>query len=233
VVRTLLAAGLLIALLPAHALAQRGRAGTLILQGDFPGAEVYVDAESVGILPLEPLELRPGNHTLRVIRPGFTEFTEVFRIRPRRRTVIQVELMALSMVLSVVSDPPGARIFVDGQFQGEAPREVNLLEGEHSLRLELRGHHDALRSVNALAGVNDSLEVTLEPLPADELALLEPEEPTLFERPVTWVLVGAGALVAATGIILAVVLTSDSPSEADDFCQPSGMDCVRLQVDGI
>ena len=65
--------------------AQRGRrvppTGTLLIEGDQPGAELFIDGEPMGILPVvEPLTLSAGEHTVRAVRPGFTEFSDIVQI---------------------------------------------------------------------------------------------------------------------------------------------------------
>ncbi len=210
--------------------AQRPRAGHLVLEGDQPGAEVYVDAELVGTMPMDPLELSVGEHTLRVTRPGYTELTEVFRIRPRRRTQISVDLLPVSMALSVVTDPEGAQVFVDGRFSGETPLELDLLEGEHSVRVTRAGYHEVVRTVQAAAGQNETLDLELEELPAEEVRAMAGVETELewYEKPLTWILVGGGAVAVAAGILLVVALTSEDPSQADQFCSGGMHDCLRV-----
>ena len=218
----MLGAGLLAAavLLPTlRAEAQRGRRGTVVVLGEQPGAEVYVDAELVGTMPLEPVELEAGSHTIRVVRPGYTEYTDVFRIRPRQQTEVMVDLLAIGMSLSIVTDPEGGRVFVDGNFSGEAPLRIDLLEGDHELRVTRLGYHDAIRTVAAVAGQDETLELALEELPAEERrAIFEPQETEWYEEPLTWILVGGGAAALALGIVLIVVLTQDEDSQLDMFC---------------
>jgi hypothetical protein len=211
------------------AAAQSARPGTLVLDGEQPGAEVFVNAESVGVMPMEALPLEPGSHTVRVVRPGYTEFNEVVEIRPRRETRIEVELYPVSMALMVLSEPLGAQIFVDGNFSGEAPMELELLEGEHSLRLKLLGYHDRIEAVTAVAGSSETLMLELDPLPEDERrALLEPPVTEWYEEPLLWILAGSGAVVLALGITIILVVTATSDTETDLFCAQSG--CARFDL---
>ena len=214
-------------LIPSVVEAQRGRTGRLVLSGDQPGAEVYVDAELIGEMPIDPLELPVGEHALRVTRPGYTELTEVFRIRPRRETRVQVDLLPISMALRVVTDPAGAQVFVDGRFAGESPTDLDLLDGEHSIRVTLPLYVEVVRSVTAVAGQNETMELELEELPEDQMRALvgPPPETEWYEEPLTWVLIGGGAVAVALGVLLIVVLTADEPSQRDMFCAESPLGC--------
>jgi hypothetical protein len=118
-------------------LAARSAMGTLKVDSRPRGAEVFVDGRARGRTPLL-VRLAAGSHRLEVgsranpqvipvaIAGGaqvqqFVEFPEV----PERGE------------LRVVSEPPGARVFVDGTPRGSAPMTVTgLTPGEHSVALE-------------------------------------------------------------------------------------------------
>lgn len=224
------------AVAPASVEAQRrgGRSATgrLIVEGPrFEGAEVFVDAESVGRLPLEPIEIERGEHTVRVVQPGFTEFTEVVFVQRGREVTVNVDMLPVSMVLHVETEPEGAQVFVDGRFSGETPVDLDLVEGEHSIRIARAGYREVIREVQARAGERDAIELTLEELPRDErrVIVVPPENPEWYERPLTWVFIGAGAVAVALGVVLIVVLTADEPTQADQFCSGGTAECIRFR----
>ena len=74
------------------------------------------------------------------------------RLRPRVARVV------------VVSDPPGATIYVDDRDHGawgRAPRTLVLPAGRHTLHLELDGHEPAETTVEAVQGAEVRAEATL------------------------------------------------------------------------
>jgi hypothetical protein len=220
-----------------HAEAQRRRrrhhrrhaptTATVTVQSTLTGAEVLIDEEIVGVTPLEgPVTVSPGSHTIRVRRPGYTEFTDVVRVRPGEHVDVPVDLMALSMVLTVRSDPDEARVFIDGTFRGSTPIELELIEGEHSIRITHPTHREVVRQVTAVAGRTDVVDVTLEPIPPEELAAAH--TPEWYEEPIVWIAVGAGAVVAAVTIVLVAVLTQGG-SQINDFCGGAAeQTCIRV-----
>lgn len=204
------------------------RQGTLILEGDHAGAEVFVDAELVGTLPMEPLRIAPGNHTVRVARPGYTEFTDVFRVRPRRDTLVVIEMMAISMGLTVTTEPPGAQVFLDGNFAGDTPLELELDEGQHSLRLKLFGFHDSVHEVEAVAGQDETIAMDLEALPQEQLEELTAPPPLAwYEKPMLWVAIGGGVVAAvAVALIIAFATAEQSNTpQADEWCAAGAGEC--------
>jgi hypothetical protein len=222
-----LSIGVAISAFADRAEAQRRRAGRLAITTSVEGAEVLVDEESVGFTPLEDaIELAAGNHTIRVRRPGYTEFTDVVRIRAGETVDLPVDLMALAMVLTVRSTPEEARVFVDGTFRGTTPTEVELIEGEHSIRVTHPGHRETVRTITATPGETQALDLELEVIPAEEIAAAHTTE--WYEEPVVWISVGAGAVVVAIAIVLVAVLTSGG-SQLDEYCGTLEMPtCIRV-----
>lgn len=224
------------ALVPATAEAQRrrrggdaGARGTLVIQTTHEGAEVLVDEELVGTTPLDPIALSPGSHTLRVRLPGYTEYTDVVQIAAGQTNEVPVDLLALSEVLEVTTTPPGAHVYVDGNFMGESPVELDLIEGTRSLRIVLRGYHEVIREVEARAGSRDELSLELEALPPDAL-LGGPDTTEWYEEPITWIAIGGGAVALAVIIaVVAVVTTDSSQSQIDAFCASPG-GCIRVDA---
>ncbi|MCA9582133.1 MAG: PEGA domain-containing protein [Myxococcales bacterium] len=217
--------GLVVLWAAAPADAQR-RKGTVTIEGAETGADVFVDGDHVGQVPIDPIPLVPGAHTIRVAKPGFTEYTEVVRVRGGRSNTVNVDMMAVSMLLTIRSVPEGAQVFVDGAFSGQAPIELELVEGKHSVLLKHPYHRDAIRTVDAFAGVHQSLDIQLEEVPLEERLANQPvEADAWYQQPMTWVAVAGGALVVAAGVVLVVVLTSEDPSQVDEFC---GEGCIKL-----
>jgi hypothetical protein len=68
--------------------------------------------------------------------------------------------------LSVVTNPPGARVFVDGELVGTSPFTTQLEQGTVSLRLELDGHIARERTITAITGLHEKVDIELQPVPA-------------------------------------------------------------------
>jgi hypothetical protein len=198
---------------------------TVVLIGESPGAEVLVDEQVVGTLPLtEPLQVDPGRHTLRIRRPGFTEYTEVVNLGPGESYDVFVDLMALSQVVEVSTTPEGAHVFVDETFLGDTPTEVELLDGTHRLRISLPGYEEVTREMTSVAGTRETLTLELVAIPPDD-------GEQWYESPITWIAVGGG--LVAVGIIvtvIAVVVSDGSVSQESRFCTGGMYPCFRVET---
>ena len=53
---------------------------------------------------------------------------------------LEVPLKAQFGMIEVVSDPEAAEIYVDGEYAGVTPRQLNLLAVLHELEVRLDGH---------------------------------------------------------------------------------------------
>jgi hypothetical protein len=109
------------------------KTGTLTIETQPIAAEVLVDGERRGLTPLT-MTLAPGAHALTVrgdaeqrvvpitIAAG-AEVTQRFELKVR-------EAVALFGRVSVVTDPPGARVAIDGHARGTSPVVVSDLTAE-------------------------------------------------------------------------------------------------------
>jgi hypothetical protein len=131
--------------------------GTLVVQSNPPGVQVFVDGVDRGVTParvaLPPgahiLELR-GNGVPRVIPLTVSAGAEVSQYLEFAETPATGQL-------SVQSDPAGARVFVDGSERGVTPLVVtDLAPGEHAVVLQTEGG-SVKNTVVVQAGVLASL----------------------------------------------------------------------------
>ena len=135
--------------------------GTLKVDSRPPGAEVFVDGRARGRTPLL-VRLAPGAHRLEV---GSRSNPQVIPVSIAGGAQVQqyVEFPEVPERgdLRVVSEPPGARVFVDGTPRGSAPMTVTgLTPGEHSVALE--GDAGTVRqTVTIASGATASLVVPL------------------------------------------------------------------------
>lgn len=188
-------------------------------------AEVYLDGEKIGATPLPGVIPCPGGeHTIRVVRPGYAPYIDVFKVREGKVTRIEVELVPVSGVLRLSVSVDKARVFLDGQFVGEAPIESDLRIGPHQLRVARFGYREQTLTVTAVAGKVEELTVRLEELPegANPYKPAAPPPPRWYERWWVWT-AGAGAVAAiAVSVIVPVVYSTRSTCDrlGADVCIP-------------
>jgi PEGA domain-containing protein len=215
----------------APALAQRGaqpalagKAGVLEVASSTAGAEVYIDGELVGTIPLAgPLTtLTAGEHTIKVVKPGFAPYIDVFKIDRKKPVRVDVELVAVAGVIKLKTNVEGARVYVDGKFVGEAPITSEIAVGARAVQVSKGGYKDFFQNISAVAGQEVNLDVLLEELPVgvNPYKPPPPPPPKWFEHWWVWTVgaVGVGAVV--TAIVVPVFFATRDP--IGDHCGKDG-----------
>ncbi len=116
-------------------------------------------------------------------------------------------------VVVVESIPPEAVVFIDGELVGRAPVRREVKVGTHSVRAEKDGYVAVEREFSAVAGVEETLPLTLEPLP--DIA------PRV--RPWGYVGLGLGLSSMAAGVTFLVLDERPAPG---DRCAGANVDAA-------
>ena len=141
----------------------RGRApasGTFVIETRPPGAIVTIDGKVYGASPLTT-PLPPGRHAVELA--GTTTRDLTVTIEPGARLAQYVEMPEAPPPgrMHVVSNPPGAQVWVDGTARGVAPLDVEgLVPGAHTVALK-NGNATVTQDVTVAAGSVLSLVVPL------------------------------------------------------------------------
>lgn len=194
----------------ADARRKRARTGTVIVRSATVGADVFIDGQVVGTIPMKfPMALRAGKHTIKVSRRGYADYLDTFRIRPGRDVVLEIDLLAVSGVLRVAARP-AAEVVVDGRRVGQTPYVGELEPGSRVVEVRAPDYSVHREQIVVDAGEAYSLEVQLVPLP-----VTVPPAPTPWYGH-WWVWAGA-AVVVAGGVTAALTLSdTDGPPPDPD-----------------
>lgn len=139
--------------------------GTATIDSDPSGADVLIDGVSRGSTPLR-LSLPAGTHQMD-LRYGGTTRTLQLEIAPDGLTAQYIEFATTSTQpvpvgrLEVSSDPPGARVTVDGAVRGTTPLMLDDIQsGEHEISV-VRGAAVVSRRVTVDAGSTATVMASL------------------------------------------------------------------------
>lgn len=121
--------------------------------------------------------------------------------------------------LSVVSDPTGAEVRIDGDVVGVTPLDRPVIPGKRVLRVSKEGFIAIEREVTFVEGVQESISFELDKVPS-----------RLPSRPWGWVSLGVG--IGSIGAAIAFAVLRDRPYELGGACEGDGVDaqgdCERL-----
>ncbi len=141
-------------------------AGRAILQvrTNPPAAEVRLNGHLLGKSPTLSSSLPPGKHTLSIIHRYFRPYEEEVELVDDKVLKRDVALLPGRGAITLLSDPPNARILINGQPQSErTPATLNdLIAGVHKVVLRLDRFKDAAFEVEILEGRTARESVDLE-----------------------------------------------------------------------
>lgn len=112
-------------------------AASLAIDSDPPGANVYVDGRARGHAPVR-VEAEAGrSYAIRAARAGYRDDEQLVTAAAGDSTV-RLHLDELRASLQIESDPPGARLFVDGQATGKLTPATLDWKPQTPLKVSLR-----------------------------------------------------------------------------------------------
>lgn len=116
-----------------------GSAG-LFVSSEPGDARVLVDGVPVGrTSKLDVLMLQPGRHELEIRKEGFLPETRSVELRADDTSFVHVILTAISGGSIQLSATPRARVYLDGDPEGDTPVTLPALPGSHTVKLERDG----------------------------------------------------------------------------------------------
>lgn len=188
------------------AASSKSRASTVLVRSTTEGARIYIDDEGVGQVPQTlPLALPPGTHTIKVTKPGFSNYLDTFQLKRGQELVLEIDLLALAGVLQVNASVPGALVAVDQRQIGTVPFEGEIPPGKRVLEVRAQGHSSFRKELDVVAGESYRFDAQLIALPPGE----EPGETPWYGH--WWVWAGAAAVVAG-GVTAALLLSENEAS---------------------
>lgn len=139
--------------------------GELLLSTTPPGAAVYIDEKDSGLKTPASLEHLPAGRDYRVgfFLSGYDFVSREVRVQSGKLLRLDESLTPTPPVISVMSDPAGAEVFVNGQSRGFTPLTLtDLLAGEEYLiRILMAGFIPEEQQVIFKAGEHHSMDVLL------------------------------------------------------------------------
>ena len=123
-------------------LKMRKKPGRLIVSAETDDeAIVTIDGSLIGKAPYGPVELEPGEHSVRVESDRYLPFEDFVDIAGLDRThTLHVQLVPRWADVEVSSEPAGADVFVGETRVGTTPVSIELLEGTHELTVARDGY---------------------------------------------------------------------------------------------
>jgi hypothetical protein len=127
---------------------------SLIVTSTPPGATVALDGTTKGVTPLTLIGLKPRNYGLVISLKGYAAISRTVDLSDATQGTQDFALKQAFGKLSIVSDPTGAQVIMDGKSRGVTPLKINSLPvGDYALTLKLDGSTDITDTLSVKAGI--------------------------------------------------------------------------------
>ena len=138
--------------------------GKLTIKSNPSGASVFLNGELRGITPYDQPQTEAGSYTLRLVKQLFYAGEDRFEITPDGKISKDYDLKPQFGKVTIVSEPPGAVVFVDGQSWGKSPVTRDTIpSGTHFLKLQMEFHNDFEVNIAVADGEHLSRSYSMQP----------------------------------------------------------------------
>lgn len=187
---------------------EAARKATITVSSLTRGAEVYLNDQKVGEVPLKaPLEVQPGEtYSVRVQKRGFAPYIDTVMAGAGQDSQVEADLVPTMGVLRIDCNVVRAQVSLSGKPIGRTPFDGDVPPGKHELRVAAPGYVQEVRLVRMEAGEPQALEIQLAPVPAPNVIV--EEDTSIFSRWWFWTTVG----VVVVGGVTAGVVASQGPN---------------------
>jgi len=149
-------------------------------------ADVFVDEENLGVTPVESAEIKPGENKVTLRSSNRIYETTIKFLSNNDKYIHNVEILrdlgvsdlfsagqdtwfdesTSEVVLRIISDPPGASVYIDGTEIGKTPyTSSKLTEGDYDIKVESIGYEPQKTRIRVQKGYTSNISVKLFPMP--------------------------------------------------------------------
>ena len=135
--------------------------GMIFLRSDVVG-NALIDGVDAGKTPIADYPVEKGKHTLEIKAEGYQPWVRIVQVVGGETLDFEASLTLAEGAMLVVSDPPGAQVFIDDQPKGDTPLVVTGLElGVHKIRLSKEGYFPFTESARLQKGSGEKVSGVL------------------------------------------------------------------------
>ena len=138
--------------------------GILVVRSEPVGAIAYLDGVSLGPTPAQNTKVGVGKHIIRVEKPLYHPYNEEISIVPDGIEQVQVTLAPNFGTLTVLSEPSGALVKLNGQNKGSTPLDLpELISGDYIISLSKDLYYNSEENYSVMDGSDNEYKAVLHP----------------------------------------------------------------------
>jgi diacylglycerol kinase family enzyme len=131
--------------------------GTISITSEPSSANIYLDGEYQGTTPKTISDVPPGDHKIELKKSGYEDWSASVSVKADETESVSAGLKPETEIqetgtISITSEPSGAEIYLDGEYQGTTPMTISdVILGDHKIELKKSGYEDWSASVSVKA----------------------------------------------------------------------------------
>ena len=128
-------------------------------------ANIVIDGQEVGLSPLRKENIVTGQHRIVIVLPGYETITKIVNVVEGKSSNVDEILAPQTGGLTLISDPIGAKVFLDGQLKGNAPISISDLPAkDYMVKLTLDHYEETTTRITIEYQQELNRRITLKPL---------------------------------------------------------------------
>lgn len=143
--------------------------GSIAVNSNPQGARVYLDNAYKGTTPVNLRDIPVGKHVIKLVLPDYQEWNSEVTVIASQTTRIfaTLEYQRAYGSISVNSNPRGADIYLDDNYEGLTPLDLTQIPvgSHHIIKLVLPGYYEWISEITVSSDQVSSISVDLEPQP--------------------------------------------------------------------
>lgn len=136
-----------------HMISLDSDSGRVTFNSQPNGATVFIDGRNSGVTPVTVNRISQGQHDIELKLEGYRDYREQINVTSGLVDRLNAVLTPLPGGMYLTSIPSGARVYIDNEFRGETPLELNDMDvGEYRVRAESEGYEPDARTLSVMNG---------------------------------------------------------------------------------
>ncbi len=155
--------------------------GSISIKSKPTKAIIYLEGKEVGTTPDIIGPIAVGSHEVEISIEGYKSWKKSINIDKGKNKDVNAVLQIINGTVSIMSEPEGAKIMLNGKEAGNTPVVIKDLEpGAYNVEAIMDGYNNWTESIDVIPGNEISLSATLEMKPGAVSIESEPTEATVL-----------------------------------------------------
>jgi hypothetical protein len=125
-----------------------------------PSASVYINDDYGGTTPLS-VELEEGKYDIKIEKEGYQSYIETIYLLSGDRKNMSV-ILELKKAKIFIGSNPDAFVYINGNYRGESPIEVELVPGDYAIEIKKESYEPYVEIIRLSPGEEKNVSIQLQ-----------------------------------------------------------------------